>query len=73
MSEQLLRQVTIIYYENASLELMHQVVSFPQNKQGRVIIPEIFKADRSIIAVCDGDVTILNKMGDRILPVADYV
>lgn len=73
MSKQLLRQVTIIYYENASLELMHQVISLPENESGRVIIPEIFKQDRSIIAVCDGEVKILNKIGDRILPVADYV
>mgnify|MGYP001114281277 CR=1 FL=1 len=73
MSEDSLRQVTIIYYENASLELMHQVVTLPQNVDGRVIIPEMFKVDRSIIAVCDGSVTILNKIGDRILPIAEYV
>lgn len=60
------RIVTIIYYSDISLELMHETHSFPENKNGRVIIPDSFKVDKSIIAVCDGEVTILNKIGDRI-------
>ncbi len=59
------RLVTIIYYSDLSLELMHEVQTFPQSKTGRVVIPESFKADKSIIAVCDGEVSILNKVGDR--------
>lgn len=65
-NEQEVRLVTIIYYSDLSLELMHETHAFPQNKNGRVIIPNEFKADKSIIAVCDGKVTILNKVGDRI-------
>lgn len=61
-----LRKVTIIYYSDDSLELMHQVKEFPQNQKGRVIISEEFKKEKSIIAVCDGEITILNKVGDRI-------
>lgn len=61
-----LRLVTIIYYSDVSLELMHESHYFPQNENGRVIIPNSFKIDKSIIAVCDGEVTILNKIGDRI-------
>lgn len=61
-----LRKVTIIYYSDQSLELMHQVEHFPQNHQGRVIISDEFKQEKSIIAVCDGEITILNKVGDRI-------
>ena len=59
------RLVTIIYYSDLSLELMHEVHTFSQSKSGRVVIPESFKVDKSIIAVCDGEVTILNKVGDR--------
>ncbi len=59
------RLVTIIYYSDLSLELMHEVHTFPQSKTGRVVIPESFKVDKSIVAVCDGEVTILNKVGDR--------
>lgn len=63
------RKVTIIYYQNDGLELYHKVLTFEQNDEGRVIIPQSFKDDKSIIAVCDGEVEILNKVGDRILSV----
>ena len=61
-----LRTVTIIYYNDLSLELMHDVERFPQNENGRVIISKEFKQDKSIVAVCDGEITILNKVGDRV-------
>ena len=63
------RTVTIIYYHDDGLELHHVVKTFAQNDAGRVIIPQAFKEEKSIIAVCDGEVEILNKIGDRILSV----
>lgn len=66
------RKVTIIYYQDDGLELHHKVKTFEQNQDGRVIIPPAFKEGKSIIAVCDGEVQILNKVGDRILSV-NYV
>ncbi|MBL4741248.1 MAG: TIGR02922 family protein [Sneathiella sp.] len=59
--------VTIIYYHEKSLELLNEVRSFPITTQGRVVIPEVFKKDKSIVAVCEGKIKILNKLGDRIL------
>lgn len=66
------RKVTIIYYQDDGLELHHKVQTFEQNDDGRVVIPQTFKNGKSIIAVCDGEVQILNKVGDRILSV-NYV
>ncbi len=66
------RTVTIIYYCDDGLELHHKVKIFAQNEVGRVIIPPAFKEGKSIIAVCDGEIEILNKIGDRILSV-NYV
>ncbi len=66
------RQVTIIYYCDDGLELHHKVRTIEQNEDGRVVIPQEFKDGKSIIAVCDGEVQILNKVGDRILSV-NYV
>jgi len=63
------RKVTIIYYCDDGLELHHKVKTFDQNAEGRVIIPSEFKERKSIIAVCDGEVDILNKIGDRIMSV----
>ena len=65
------RKVTIIYYRDDGLELHHEVKTFEQNDDGRVVIPKAFKQGKSIIAVCDGEIEILNKIGDRILSV-DY-
>ena len=72
MSNNELQTVTIIYYNETSLELQHEVCELPANDTGRVIIPDDFKVDKSIIAVCQGDIRILNKMGDRIVSV-EYV
>jgi len=66
-----LTQVTIIYYHEESLELLHEVKLLPLNEEGRVVIAEAFKVGKSIIAVCAGDIRILNKVGDRILPTAN--
>lgn len=66
MSDSKQRIVTIIYYNDSSLELLHEVHSFFQNENGRVIIPQSFKKDKSIVAVCDGEIKILNKIGDRV-------
>ena len=59
--------ITIIYYCDSSLELKHQVITTEKKCDGRVIIPEEFKTNKSIVAVCHGDIKILNKVGDRIL------
>jgi len=67
--ELLQRKVTVIYYSEGSLELKHDVKTFEENINGRVIIPNEFKEDKSIIAVCDGEIEILNKIGERILSV----
>lgn len=64
-----LTTVTIIYYQDDSVELMHEVKSYPCNENGRVIIPEEFKQGKSILAVCEGEIVILNKFGDRIMSV----
>ena len=67
------KTVTIIYYSDNSLELLHEIVDLSQNEAGRVIIPKSFKAGKSIIAGCDGEIVILNKLGDRILPIGEEV
>ncbi|NQZ82894.1 MAG: TIGR02922 family protein [Colwellia sp.] len=67
MNTKELTKVTIIYYEDHSLELMHDIKSYTKNATGRVIIPASYKEGKSIIAVCLGEITIMNKVGDRII------
>ncbi|TRX56627.1 TIGR02922 family protein [Thalassomonas sp. M1454] len=66
MTKVTLRKVSILYYDIASLELNHSVEHFPQRENGRVIISDEFKKNKSIIAVCDGEINVLNKIGDRV-------
>lgn len=62
----LLKEVTIIYYNDHSMELMHEVKNFPQNGEGRVCIPQEYKEGKSILVICEGAINILNKFGERI-------
>ena len=71
MSDNELTTVTIIYYNDNSIELESEVKNYPKNANGRVIIPSEFKENKSIIAVCLGEIVILNKAGDRIVSM-DY-
>jgi uncharacterized protein (TIGR02922 family) len=66
MSIVCLKQVTIMYYDNSSLELMHNTLQLEQGKDGRVIIPERFKMNKSIVTIIEGKAKIMNSMGDRI-------
>ncbi|WP_394175027.1 TIGR02922 family protein [Thalassotalea litorea] len=63
-------KVTVIYYDNNSLELHHKFITAECKSNGRVVIPDEYKVNKSIIAVCEGEVDVLNKVGDRILPVS---
>ena len=71
MSSSQTETITIIYYCDSSLELMHHIGEFPKMESGRIVLPEHFKKNKSILAVCRGEVDILNKIGDRILPAAE--
>lgn len=61
--------IRLLYYNENCLELKHEIKNYPQNESGRVIIPPEFKKDKSIVAVCLGEVTIINKIGDRIMSI----
>jgi len=69
MSHEDLTTVTIIYYNENCIELQHTVERYPQSESGRVIIDAEFKVGKSIVAVCLGEITILNKVGDRVISV----
>ncbi|RHW77285.1 TIGR02922 family protein [Colwellia sp. RSH04] len=61
--------VTIIYYNENCIELQHEVKTYPKSDSGRVIIPHEFKEGKSIVAVCLGEIVILNKVGDRVISI----
>jgi len=58
--------VTVIYYDEDSLILNYEVVSFPYSGRGRVELPVSFKQGKTIVAVCEGAINVLNTLGERI-------
>jgi uncharacterized protein (TIGR02922 family) len=63
-----LATVTILFYEApAGLEMHNTVLTdLAISHSGRVMIPDSFRRGKSIIAVLDGECTILNALGERV-------
>ncbi|MGY5451807.1 TIGR02922 family protein [Agarivorans sp. MS3-6] len=60
-------KVTMLYYdEDNPLLLQQQVLSdLCKSSKGRVIIPNEDKEGKIIIAILEGEVKVLNSLGDR--------
>ncbi|QIR13870.1 TIGR02922 family protein [Shewanella aestuarii] len=63
-----LATVTVLYYEApVGLEMHNAVLTdLPFSQSGRVMIPNSFREGKSIIAVLEGECTILNALGERV-------
>lgn len=58
--------ITVLYYEGTlGLELHSVVLDKLAIRNQRVIIPTEFKQDKTIIAVLEGNVRVLNSLGER--------
>ena len=73
MSSSNLKPITILYTENHSLEFKFEFLTGIEARTGRVIIDEKVRNGKSIIAVFDGHVTVLNKAGERALSRKPYL
>jgi uncharacterized protein (TIGR02922 family) len=60
--------VTVLYYEAPAGLIMHNEVltGLTVSESGRVMIPQEFRRGKSIIAVLEGQCTILNSLGERV-------
>ncbi|MDP5146044.1 TIGR02922 family protein [Shewanella sp. ULN5] len=60
--------VTVLYYEApVGLEMHNAVLTdLEVSEFGRVMIPSSFRRGKSIIAVLEGQCTILNSLGERV-------
>lgn len=63
-------KVTVLFFMDTDLRLRDQVVELTCGEGGRAIIPADFKAGKQIIGVLDGECRLLNRIGDRILPLS---
>ena len=62
------KKVTIIYCCDGDLAMYRKTQFIDLNVCGEMIIPKDFKQGKTIVAVCDGDINILNSIGDKITP-----
>ncbi|REL29756.1 DUF2375 family protein [Thalassotalea euphylliae] len=58
--------VTVLYLDNNDVQLKHHYGRYPRRDNGRVVLPNDFKQNKQILAVCKGMVTVLSGLGDRI-------
>lgn len=59
--------VTVLYYNPEELLTICKAVlkDLPKNDAGRVLLPVDFREDKVIVAVLEGEVKVLNCLGDR--------
>ena len=61
------RKVTVNYCCDDDLAMYRQTQSFNLNAYGDMIIPQDFKRGKTIEAVCEGEVDIINSVGDKLI------
>ncbi len=58
--------VSVLFFDENSLVMEKALLTnLPIGPAGRVVIPAEFKQGKSIIAVLDGNVRVLNLVGER--------
>ena len=60
------RKVTVIYCCDDDLALYKKTQSFNLNVYGDMIIPQDFKRGKTIVALCEGDIDVINSVGDKL-------
>ena len=66
-------KVTILYFSETDLRLRDDILELEVSDGGRAIIPEDYKSGKQIIAVLAGECHLLNRIGDRILPLSSAI
>jgi uncharacterized protein (TIGR02922 family) len=61
------RKVTVIYCSDYDLSLYRKTKIFKLDAYGELIIPSQFKIGKTIVAMCDGEVDIINTIGDKLI------
>ena len=61
------RKVTVIYCCDDDLAMYRKTQSFNLNAYGDMFIPQDFKRGKTIVAVCEGEVDIINSVGDKLI------
>lgn len=63
-------KVTVLFFSDADLRLRDEILELEVGDGGRAIIPMSYKEGKQIIAVLAGECHLLNRIGDRVLPLS---
>lgn len=63
-------KVTVLFFSDADLRLRDEILELEVGDGGRAIIPLSYKEGKQIIAVLAGECHLLNRIGDRVLPLS---
>ncbi|MCM2678408.1 DUF2375 family protein [Echinimonas agarilytica] len=63
-------QVTVLYFTDSDLRLRDESLELEVGNGGRAIIPRGYKDGKQIVAVLAGECHLLNRIGDRVLPIS---
>ncbi len=61
------RKITVIFSCDNDLSLYRKTKIFNLDAYGELIIPSQFKIGKTIVAMCDGEVDIINTIGDKLI------
>jgi uncharacterized protein (TIGR02922 family) len=61
------RTVTVIYCCDKDLSMYRKTQSFKLNAYGDMIIPQDFKRGKTIVAVCEGEIDVINSVDDKLV------
>ncbi len=61
-----MKTVSILFYTDGEHVLKSETLTIQPSQNGRLIIPDHHKQNRTIVAVCEGEVNIINSLGERL-------
>ena len=61
------RKITVIYCCDNKLELYRETMDVNDNSYGDMVIPKDFRAGKTIVAVCEGEINILNSVDNKLV------
>ena len=61
------RKITVIYCCDNELELFKETMDINDNSYDGIVIPKDFRSGKTIVAVCEGEINILNSIDNKLV------
>ena len=61
------RKITVIYCCDTALEIFRETMDVNNDAYGDMVIPKDFRSGKTIVAVCEGEINILNSINNKLV------